>query len=711
METKKFGTRLRELRKQASLSQRALANKIGVNFSYLSKIESGVMPPPSEQVILRLAEVLDADKDELMLLAGKIPSDIAQILTNQKALQLLRSDRTQKKIRDRKVIKNTKRERVSTMKKLISYKSLSRIAIPIVLVCAVAGSLWFAAPLPAKALEIGITPPADGTLGSTHSFTITVDIASAELIPIQSVTLEIYKVSDPDTYKVTCANLPLGDGGTASYSSSSGDVSITASSPNDNWGYFSGTGYAYWKGTGYSFGTTFGYGYQTGAARIIYTGTWTSPADWDGGRYEAKVSIVATSATLSKTFIETSDSFTLSAVVEDDDGVIVGGGAGAPPAPAVEEVEPGVWDVSDVVAADGEFEQDVTIDSEDGNVELDINEDTIGKTKEDEPLSEISILEMAEPPAPPADASIVGLPYDLGPDGATFDPEITLTFTYDPDEIPEGVNEEDLVIAIWDEDANEWVELEDCVVDPVTHTITAPVSHFTAFTIIGAMPVEEVAPAAFTVSALSISPTEVNVGESVSISLRVANTGDLSGSYKVTLKINNAVVQTQSVTVAGGASKTVTFTTAQDVAGTYAIDVNGLSDTFTVKTVQAPAAFTVSALSISPTEVNVGESVTISLRVANTGDLSGSYEVTLKINNTTVETKDVTLAGGASQTVTFTTTQDVAGTYTVDVNGLSDTFTVKTVPAGIPWWVWVIVGVVVVVGVLLAYFLWWRRRW
>ncbi|MBI4282896.1 MAG: helix-turn-helix domain-containing protein, partial [Chloroflexi bacterium] len=61
METRKFGTRLKELREQAGLSQRELADKVGVNFSYLSKIESGATPPPSEKVILRLAEVLDAD--------------------------------------------------------------------------------------------------------------------------------------------------------------------------------------------------------------------------------------------------------------------------------------------------------------------------------------------------------------------------------------------------------------------------------------------------------------------------------------------------------------------------------------------------------------------------------------------------------------------------------------------------------------------------
>lgn len=49
METQEFGARLRELRKQASLSQRELADKVGVNFTYLSKIESGVMPPPQRE--------------------------------------------------------------------------------------------------------------------------------------------------------------------------------------------------------------------------------------------------------------------------------------------------------------------------------------------------------------------------------------------------------------------------------------------------------------------------------------------------------------------------------------------------------------------------------------------------------------------------------------------------------------------------------------
>jgi transcriptional regulator with XRE-family HTH domain len=76
-----FGARLRELRKAKDLSQRALADKVGINFTYLSKVESERLDfaqYPSEDLIRKLAKVLKADVDELLLLAKKIPPDIRE---------------------------------------------------------------------------------------------------------------------------------------------------------------------------------------------------------------------------------------------------------------------------------------------------------------------------------------------------------------------------------------------------------------------------------------------------------------------------------------------------------------------------------------------------------------------------------------------------------------------------------------------------------
>jgi len=111
-----------------------------------------------------------------------------------------------------------------------------------------------------------------------------------------------------------------------------------------------------------------------------------------------------------------------------------------------------------------------------------------------------------------------------------------------------------------------------------------------------------------------------------------------------------------------------------------------VSDEYTFVTLGKPpaAAFTTSNLIISPSEVDVGESVAISVSITNAGNAAGSYEVTLKINGVVEATEEVTLSAGTSQGVTFTTARDVAGTYTVDVDGLSGSFTVKEKPAPPP---------------------------
>lgn len=86
-----FGQRLRDLRKQKNLSQRDLAAQVGIDFTYLSKIEGGRMDPPSEGIIRRIAQVLDADENELINLAGKVPKRLKAVLEESpQAVELLR---------------------------------------------------------------------------------------------------------------------------------------------------------------------------------------------------------------------------------------------------------------------------------------------------------------------------------------------------------------------------------------------------------------------------------------------------------------------------------------------------------------------------------------------------------------------------------------------------------------------------------------------
>jgi PGF-pre-PGF domain-containing protein len=124
----------------------------------------------------------------------------------------------------------------------------------------------------------------------------------------------------------------------------------------------------------------------------------------------------------------------------------------------------------------------------------------------------------------------------------------------------------------------------------------------------------------------------------------------------------------------------------------------------------APAAFTVSALTISPSQVSVGEEVSISVTVKNTGDLAGTCTVTLKINGIVEDTENVTLAGGATRVVTFTISEDTEGTYNINVNGQTGAFTVvKPTPAPTRWpLIAGIVGAIAIIGIVAAVYI--RRR-
>lgn len=92
------------------------------------------------------------------------------------------------------------------------------------------------------------------------------------------------------------------------------------------------------------------------------------------------------------------------------------------------------------------------------------------------------------------------------------------------------------------------------------------------------------APAEFVLSDLVIEPMEVGPGENVEISVNVTNVGGTAGTCSVTLTINGIVVDTKDITLAVEATGTVAFAVTEEVAGTYAVGVDGLTGIFTVTT-------------------------------------------------------------------------------------------------------------------------------
>lgn len=74
-----FGDILRDLRVNTGIGIKRLAPDLGVSYSYLSKLENNQIRP-SEELVDRVAQYFDYDRDRLLLAADKIPSEILQIL-------------------------------------------------------------------------------------------------------------------------------------------------------------------------------------------------------------------------------------------------------------------------------------------------------------------------------------------------------------------------------------------------------------------------------------------------------------------------------------------------------------------------------------------------------------------------------------------------------------------------------------------------------
>lgn len=87
-----FGQTIKKMRKGKCITQLEMANKIGVDFTYISKIENDKTKfPPAEKTIRKIAKVLETNAEELILLARKVPQNLRETLVEDElAVDFLR---------------------------------------------------------------------------------------------------------------------------------------------------------------------------------------------------------------------------------------------------------------------------------------------------------------------------------------------------------------------------------------------------------------------------------------------------------------------------------------------------------------------------------------------------------------------------------------------------------------------------------------------
>jgi transcriptional regulator with XRE-family HTH domain len=76
----KFGAFIRREREAREIGLREMAKMIGVSPTYLSKVERDEFPPPAEDKVKAIAKIIECDADDLLARAGRVSSDISDII-------------------------------------------------------------------------------------------------------------------------------------------------------------------------------------------------------------------------------------------------------------------------------------------------------------------------------------------------------------------------------------------------------------------------------------------------------------------------------------------------------------------------------------------------------------------------------------------------------------------------------------------------------
>ena len=216
-------------------------------------------------------------------------------------------------------------------------------------------------------------------------------------------------------------------------------------------------------------------------------------------------------------------------------------------------------------------------------------------------LRRIEMRVCEESISPPSGTEMIGPAYNLTgyindsvPCSITLDKPAEFTLGYDPDWLPENTS---TILVTSYEPEHGWTELEPAYSDVAQgNEITVLISHTSIFAILAKI-VPVPPPVEFNLSELVINPAQTEVGEPVTISVTVQNTGQLEGSYTLNLEIDGETEQSQEIILAAGESRQISFTVIKDEPGTYTIALDSLAGEFTVL---APASFPPSVPASSP---------------------------------------------------------------------------------------------------------------
>jgi len=111
--------------------------------------------------------------------------------------------------------------------------------------------------------------------------------------------------------------------------------------------------------------------------------------------------------------------------------------------------------------------------------------------------------------------------------------------------------------------------------------------------------------------------------------------------------------------------------------------------------------FEISNLRINPSKAYVGDTISVTVTIKNKGAITMTQEISFKVGGKIEDKRSVTLLPGQSMDLTFTTSKDKAGEYTIEIDGVSGKLTIEERPPVLPAYQ-TIAGFIIVIAIILG---------
>ncbi|WP_254762198.1 CARDB domain-containing protein [Natrinema marinum] len=167
---------------------------------------------------------------------------------------------------------------------------------------------------------------------------------------------------------------------------------------------------------------------------------------------------------------------------------------------------------------------------------------------------------------------------------------------------------------------------------------------------------------------LTVSPTALETGDTLTANVTYHNYGDERGTTTASLTVDGTVVDQRTLELRPGETKSVAFERTMYWPGAYEVGVEGIGSRRV--TVEGPPIEVVTA-SVGDETVTAGETATMQATVRNPTDAPVDRTLELAVDGIVVESRAVSIPANGERTVTFERAFAEPGTYEISVSGVA----------------------------------------